>query len=69
MKRLLLAAAIALALAGGVAYLVWPTSWAWWIGTSAVLPLFMLLFDREDDEGNSDAIHFSDPGSGPLTPP
>jgi hypothetical protein len=69
MKRLLLAAAIALALAGGVVYLVWQTSWAWWIGTSAVIPLFMLLFDRDNDEGNPDAIHFYDPGSGPGSAP
>lgn len=59
--------AIGLALAGIVVYLVWQTSWAYWVGGPMLVPLTLLVLTRTAEQ--TDGTHLGDPGSGPWTGP
>ena len=63
--------AIALALAGGVAYLVWPTTTLWWIAWFAPLPLLwrVVLRERRTGQAQKDGEHFAGHDSGPWWSP
>lgn len=61
---------VALALAGGIAYVVVPTTKMWWIGLLAALPLLVFIIHRADKHGQQakDSEHFPDDG-GPWWSP
>jgi hypothetical protein len=56
-----------LGIAGIVMYLVWQTSWAYWIGGAMLVPLTLLVLTSTAEQ--TDSTHFGDPGSGPWTGP
>lgn len=66
LRRALWVAAISLGVAGIVVYLVWQTSWAYWVGGAMLIPLTVLVLTRTADV---DGTHFGDPGGGPWTGP
>jgi hypothetical protein len=60
-------ALVLIAMSGGVAYVIWPSSWLWWLGGLTSIPLLMYLMrlQREQDEDEKNAgIHFRDGGGG-----
>jgi hypothetical protein len=66
-RRALWVTATGLALAGIVVYLIWQTSWAYWVGGAMLLPLTLLVLTRTAEQ--TDGTHFGDSGSGPWTGP
>lgn len=64
------ATAIAFALAGGIGYILFPTTKMWWIGQLAAVPLiiFILLRAERLKQEPRDGRHFSG-GDGPWWSP
>jgi hypothetical protein len=66
-KLLLWAVAIALFVGGTVIFLVWDTSWAWWLYVAAVIPFTLLVGEKlRTDEVDPRDGGFMD---GPWGPP
>jgi apolipoprotein N-acyltransferase len=60
-----LTVATLIALAGGVAYLLWPTDLMWWLGPLAAGPLLWLVysFQKQTKAHPKDTEHFQDRGA------
>jgi len=67
MRYALWGVAIALCVAGIVMYLIWQTSWAYWVGGAMLVPLTLLILGRTAD--HTDSTHFGDIGGGPWSGP
>jgi hypothetical protein len=58
--------ALAVALAGGVAYLLWPSTLLWWLAPFAALPFLWLARTRAERTGSHrrESEHFDSHGAG-----
>ena len=69
MRRRLAWAASSVLLVSGIAlYLVSPTEWAWWTGSSALIPFALLVLERGERHGRRNSEDFGS-SDGPWTAP
>jgi hypothetical protein len=65
------AGAIALAVGSIAAYVIWNTTFLWWVAPLGIVPLLLMLAGRARARGwrSDDAKHFRSEDGGPFTPP
>ena len=61
--------AVALALGGGVWYLLDQSDLAWWLAGAAVLPFMWLIMDRQDRLDAENEPHYGNGGDRAWGPP